>query len=145
VALLALVLLLAAGAGWVYVRLGKNIPTFGADGVSRDRPRSTAGQNVLVIGSDSRAGANESLGGGTGDVGRSDTTFLLHIYPDHRHAVGVSVPRDALADIPRCRLPDGRWSAPQTGVMFNSAFTVRPTASPSPAPATPRPKTMPPR
>jgi LCP family protein required for cell wall assembly len=133
VALLSLVLLLAAGAGWGYARLDGNILTFGADGVSRVRPRSTAGQNVLVIGSDSRAGANESLGGGTGAVGRSDTTFLLHVYADHRHAVGVSIPRDALVDIPRCRLPDGRWSAPQTGVMFNSAFAVGLTRAGNPA------------
>ncbi|TKA00615.1 LytR family transcriptional regulator [Actinacidiphila oryziradicis] len=125
--------LLVAGAGWVCARLGGNIATFGAGGVSGDRPTSAAGQNVLVIGSDSRAGGNRSLGGGTGAVGRSDTTLLLHVYADQRHAVGVSVPRDALVDIPPCRLPDGRWSAPQQSVMFNSAFAVGLTASGNPA------------
>ncbi|MFF4157573.1 LCP family protein [Streptomyces sp. NPDC001678] len=119
------VLLLAAGAGWVYLRLDGNISTFDADGLSKDRPGAgVAGQNVLVIGSDSRSGDNAALGGGEGDVGRSDTAFLLHVYGDREHAVAVSIPRDTLVDIPPCRLPDGDWTNEQQHVMFNSAFTV---------------------
>ncbi|MDT0453014.1 LCP family protein [Streptomyces hesseae] len=118
-------LLLVAGAGWVYLRLNGNISTFDADGLSKDRPGAgAAGQNVLVIGSDSRSGDNASLGGGEGDVGRSDTAFLLHVYGDREHAVAVSIPRDTLVDIPSCRLPDGGWTNEQQHVMFNSAFTV---------------------
>ncbi|WP_078653738.1 LCP family protein [Streptomyces catenulae] len=126
--------LVAAGAGWLYHRLDGNITTFGADGVSRDRPApNTGGSNVLVIGSDSRSGKNSELGGGEGDVGRSDTAFLLHIYGDRKHALAVSVPRDALVDIPPCRLPDGSWTQPRTNTMFNSAFTVGETAEGNPA------------
>ena len=36
----------------------------------------------------------------------------------------VSIPRDSLVDIPRCKLPDGSWSRPQSKVMFNSAFAI---------------------
>ncbi|MEU5048473.1 LCP family protein [Streptomyces sp. NPDC021096] len=118
-------LLLTAGAGWLYLKLNGNIDTFDAGGLSKNRPgASAAGQNVLVIGSDSRAGENSGLGGGEGDVGRSDTAFLLHVYGDREHAVAVSIPRDTLVDIPPCRLPDGSWTAERQHVMFNSAFSV---------------------
>ncbi|MFH8404415.1 LCP family protein [Streptomyces sp. NPDC018019] len=121
----SLLVLIAAGAGWFYFKLNGNITTFGAEGVSPQRPAEGAGgQNVLVIGSDSRAGGNSALGGGDGDVGRSDTAFLLHIYGDSKHAVAVSIPRDTLVDIPPCRLPSGKWTAPQHNVMFNAAFSV---------------------
>ncbi|MBH1937071.1 LCP family protein [Streptomyces sp. AV19] len=130
---LALLLLLVLGAGWVLLELGGNISTFGADGIARDRPGAAAGQNVLVIGSDSRAGGNRALGGGTGDVGRSDTAFLLHVYEDGSHATAVSIPRDTLLEIPPCRLPDGSWTSARSRAMFNSAFTVGGTAQGNPA------------
>ncbi|MGK5547752.1 LCP family protein, partial [Streptomyces sp. URMC 127] len=124
-AVVAFVVLLAAGAGWVWLRLDGNISTFDADGLSKNRPGAgAAGQNVLVIGSDSRSGGNRDLGGGEGDVGRSDTAFLLHVYRDREHAVAVSIPRDTLVDIPPCRLPDGSWTSGRTRAMFNSAFSV---------------------
>ncbi|MFF3128785.1 LCP family protein [Streptomyces sp. NPDC057908] len=129
-------LLVTAGAGWVYLRLSGNIETFSSDGISGDRPDASAskGANVLVIGSDARTGGNSDLGGGDKtDVGRSDTAFLLHIYADHKHAVAVSVPRDTLVDIPPCKLPDGSWSKTQTNTMFNAAYSVGQTAKGNPA------------
>ncbi|KAA6215082.1 LytR family transcriptional regulator [Streptomyces albofaciens JCM 4342] len=130
----SLLVLIAAGAGWFYLKLNGNITTFGADGVSPQRPAEGAGgQNILVIGSDSRSGGNSSLGGGDGDVGRSDTAFLLHIYGDSKHAVAVSIPRDTLVEIPPCRLPDGRWTKPQHNAMFNAAFSVGESAKGNPA------------
>ncbi|MFF2013241.1 LCP family protein [Streptomyces sp. NPDC058195] len=131
---LSFLVLLVAGAGWAYLKLGGSIDTFSADGISGDRPPgSEQGQNVLVVGSDSRSGGNSELGGGTGEVGRSDTAFLLHVYGDHRHAVAVSIPRDALVDIPSCKGADGRWTAPQRNVMFNAAFSVGESAEGNPA------------
>ncbi|MEV0275281.1 LCP family protein [Streptomyces sp. NPDC050610] len=122
----SLVVLATAGAGWVYFKLNGNINTFAADGIARERPKSSAaGQNVLIIGSDARTGGNDKLGGGDkDDVGRSDTAFLLHIYGDGKHAVGVSIPRDSLVDIPPCKLPDGSWTHEQNNTMFNAAFSV---------------------
>ncbi|WP_393053516.1 LCP family protein [Streptomyces sp. LN549] len=131
---LSFLVLLVAGVGWGYLKLTGSIDTFSADGISGDRPPDTsAGQNVLVIGSDSRSGDNSGLGGGTGTVGRSDTAFLLHVYADHRHAVAVSIPRDSLVDIPACKKPDGDWTTPQHHVMFNGAFSVGETAEGNPA------------
>ncbi|WP_392676494.1 LCP family protein [Streptomyces sp. LN785] len=131
---LSFLVLLVAGVGWCYLKLTGRIDTFSADGISGDRPPdSSNGQNVLVIGSDSRAGENKELGGGKGAVGRSDTAFLLHVYADHRNAVAVSIPRDTLVDIPACKTPGGRWTAPQQHVMFNGAFSVGDTAEGNPA------------
>ncbi|MCQ8768954.1 LCP family protein [Streptomyces telluris] len=131
---MAFVVLLTAGAGWLWLRLNGNISTFDADGLSKNRPGAgVAGQNVLVIGSDSRAGGNSGLGGGEGDVGRSDTAFLLHVYRDREHAIAVSIPRDTLVDIPPCRRPDGSWTSGRTRAMFNSAFSVGESAKGNPA------------
>ncbi|MBZ4321626.1 LCP family protein [Streptomyces huiliensis] len=131
---LVLLILLVAAAGWTYLRLDGNLGVFDADGIARDRPPgSAAGDNVLVIGSDSRAGGNRDLGGGTGRTGRSDTAFLLHVYGDGERAAVVNIPRDTLVEIPPCRLPDGGWTATRREAMFNSAFSVGGTAEGNPA------------
>ncbi|MEW2125818.1 LCP family protein [Streptomyces sp. NPDC007259] len=131
---LSFLVLLVAGVGWGYLKLTGSIDTFSSDGVSGDRPPgSSGGQNVLVIGSDTRSGNNKGLGGGTGAVGRSDTVLLLHVYADRKHAVAVSVPRDAMVDIPACRKPDGSWTAPRHHSQFNGAFSVGETTEGNPA------------
>lgn len=61
--------------------------------------------NILLIGSDSRQGIH---GFGKGIAGsRSDTSMLLHISPNHAHAIVVSFPRDAMVPIYACK-PDGQ-------------------------------------
>jgi LCP family protein required for cell wall assembly len=132
---LAVLLLGTAGLGWIHLKLNGNIDTFGADGLSKDRPAvSTKGENVLVIGSDARTDGNSALGGGDkGDIGRSDTAFLLHVYADHRHAVAVSIPRDTLVTLPPCKLPDGTWTRTRPNTMFNEAYSVGQTAKGNPA------------
>ncbi|MFD9824447.1 LCP family protein [Streptomyces violascens] len=131
----SLVVLLTTGAGWIYIQLDGNIETFGADGISDNRPPASAnGSNVLVIGTDARTGGNSDLGGGDkSDIGRSDTAFLLHTYADQKHAVAVSIPRDTLVDIPPCKLPDGSWTRPQANTMFNAAYSVGQTPKGNPA------------
>ncbi|WP_405013440.1 LCP family protein [Kitasatospora sp. NBC_01539] len=131
----AVLVLATAGAGaWFYHRLDQNISTFSADGVATSRPPVApvpsgapgGGRpvNVLLLGSDTRSDGNGSLGGGDAGVGHSDTAILLHVYADHKHAVGVSIPRDTLVTVPACKLPNGSWTNPRTNQMFNSAFTV---------------------
>ncbi|QNP69529.1 LCP family protein [Streptomyces roseirectus] len=131
---LSLLVLLGAGAGWLYLKLDGDITTFDAGGLSEQRPADTAGENVLVIGSDARTDGNAAFGGGDkNDIGRSDTTFLLHVYADHQHALAVSIPRDTLVTIPPCKLPDGTWSAEQRNTMFNAAFSMGQTDKGNPA------------
>lgn len=130
----SLVVLAVGAAGYVYFKLDGNISSFDAKGLSKNRPpANTKGENILLIGSDSRAGDNSDFAGGTGDVGRSDTTILLHVYADHEHAVGVSIPRDALVSIPPCLLPNGQWSPTQNATMFNAAFSMGNTEKGNPA------------
>jgi len=82
-------------------------------------------QNFLLIGSDTRSGANGKYETSAGEVGgaRSDTTILAHLSPDGGKATMVSFPRDSWVDVPSCKKPDGSMSQPYTG-MFNSAFEL---------------------
>ncbi|MDI5966673.1 LCP family protein [Streptantibioticus silvisoli] len=130
----SLAVLLVAAVGAVWFRLDGDITAFSAGGESKNRPPANqAGENVLLLGSDSRAGSNRDFAGGTGDIGRSDTAILLHVFADHRHALGVSVPRDSLVTIPPCLLPNGSWSPTQYDTPFNAAFSMGDTVKGNPA------------
>ncbi len=65
------------------------------------RPPYTAGLNILVIGSDSRAGLGHKFGAGV-QGSRSDTSMLLHIAPGHTRADIISFPRDSMVPILAC-------------------------------------------
>ncbi|MER7755370.1 LCP family protein [Kitasatospora sp. NPDC097643] len=132
--------LLLLGGCAVYLRLNSNLTTFDGDGLSKDRPAAAPPDaqghtpvNVLLIGSDSRGNGNSDLGGGGDGGARSDTAILLHVYADHKHATGISIPRDSLVTLPPCKLPNGKWTKEQTNVMFNSAFSVGDTEQGNPA------------
>ncbi|WP_436786973.1 LCP family protein, partial [Yinghuangia sp. YIM S10712] len=130
---MAFVLLVAGGlAWWVYERLDSNIKTedFAAKlGGDKDRPLPTGALNILLVGSDTRAGDNAEYGSDPADARaqRSDTTILLHVPEGRRTALGVSFPRDLMVDVPACQKPGGGVSEPYFG-MFNSAMSVGGTA-----------------
>lgn len=73
-------------------------------------------ENILLVGSDSRSGANAKYG--HADGARSDTMILLHISPGGGQTVGLSFPRDLMVPIPDC----GSHPAQPVG-MINFAFT----------------------
>jgi LCP family protein required for cell wall assembly len=80
--------------------------------------------NILVMGSDSRAGAGNDIDGQT-DIGqRSDTTILVHISADRKTVYGVSLPRDAMVARPECKNDDGKTIPATDPVIFNDAFSV---------------------
>ena len=89
-------------------------------------PKLDGSMNILVIGSDSRAGTRGKYG--TGIYGsRSDTSMLLHISPDHKQAVVVSFPRDSMVPVLQC-LPDGQGhpgqqAAPGQSEMLNATYS----------------------
>jgi len=67
------------------------------------RPPYTAALNILVIGSDSRAGTGNKFGSASVIAGaRSDTMMLLHIAPGHQRADIISLPRDSMVPILSC-------------------------------------------
>ncbi len=76
---------------------------------------------ILVLGSDSRAGANDDRSGIAGM--RADTTILAHVAADRSRVDLVSIPRDTLVDIPPCTLPDGTQTAHRND-MINAAFAI---------------------
>jgi LCP family protein required for cell wall assembly len=79
--------------------------------------------NILVVGSDTRAGANDFIGGSEEGGGRSDTTLVLHVAADRSRALGVSIPRDSMVDMPDCTGLDGD-QVPGATRQFNDAYTI---------------------
>ncbi|WP_435834389.1 LCP family protein, partial [Streptomyces albogriseolus] len=127
--LLTLAVLLVAGAGaayWLWSDLDGNIN--GVDineAIGDDRPEKlpTSGQNVLILGSDSRAGDNAELKTGKIAGARSDTALVMHIPEGRTQAVAVSIPRDTLVTRPECKDADGSTVAAAERVMFNSIYS----------------------
>lgn len=75
---------------------------------------------VLLMGSDARSGKGNT-GYGSFDGARSDTTMLVHIYPDRDSALVLSIPRDTVTDLPSCKDASGA-TLPPVRDRFNSAF-----------------------
>ena len=122
-AFVVLVLLVSGGVAYAYHHLAGNITTIGgtenagASGVERpsaSSPSPSKGAakvdhkplNILILGSDTRDGENQFIGGSQG-IGRSDTAIVLHLSADRKWAVGVSIPRDSMVQLPPCKKPDG--------------------------------------
>lgn len=125
---LSLLLLAAAATGWTfYRRLDGNIRTdtdtaqeLAEHEEERPKPRPGPALNILLLGSDSRAGDNGDYGRDEGSA-RADTAILFHIAGDRKSATGVSLPRDLMVDIPACTGPDGSATRARFA-QFNWAF-----------------------
>lgn len=124
--LVAVVLLGGAGITFVYFKLNGNISSIDVDARigPRNRPADlpNGSMDVLVLGSDSRAGKNSEYGRGGG--ARSDTAMIVHIYEDRKRASVVSIPRDTLVDRPACPKNGGGTAPPAKRSMFNEAYSV---------------------
>ena len=122
-----LVLAGAGGAVYVYQRLNGNIHSVDIDSMlGGDRPRNPGNgtMDILVLGSDSRSGANRAYGHDSGSA-RSDTAMIVHLSKGHKRASVVSIPRDTLVHRPACHRWHGGGTAPaQQRAMFNSAYAV---------------------
>ncbi|MGR6972735.1 LCP family protein [Streptomyces cynarae] len=123
-----ILLLGGTGAGYLYFKLNGNIKSVDINqALGGDRPQKVdnGSENILVLGSDTRSGANRKLGGGTDDgTGRSDTAMIVHLYKGHKQASVVSIPRDTLVDRPACTDTKGVTHAAARGSMFNEAYSV---------------------
>lgn len=86
-------------------------------------PNSGKPINLLVMGQDSRDGAeNSALGNGAaGGEHNADTTMIAQISADRSYVNLVSIPRDTLVDVPACTTSKGTIPA-RYNVMFNSIF-----------------------
>jgi len=80
------------------------------------------GFNVLVVGSDTRAGQGEGFE--FVDTELNDVNLLVHVSENHDHAVVVSFPRDLLLDIPACPKADGTESKPREMEALNTTMGI---------------------
>ncbi|WP_328438527.1 LCP family protein [Streptomyces sp. NBC_00444] len=123
-----IVVLGGTGVGYVYFKLNGNLKSVDIDqalGTDRPTKADNGSENILVLGSDTRSGSNQKLGGGADDgSARSDTAMIVHVYKGHKKASVVSIPRDTLIDRPECTDTDGDTHDAATDVMFNSAYTT---------------------
>lgn len=116
---MAVLILGLAGVGYLLVRhYNGNIDRI--SGVFSNRGKAPAAaphnaMNVLLVGSDTRAGANgRGTGGHTLTAGqRSDTIILAHLYGRSDNALFLSFPRDSYVEIPA-------WTDPKTGTVHRS-------------------------
>jgi LCP family protein required for cell wall assembly len=107
------------GVYGLYLQLNGNIQHEDPNAVigAANRPKKLNNAvNILMMGSDSRAGADAEYG--RADGARSDTMILLHISPGGGQTLGISFPRDSMVPIPACKDHPA-----QTLAMINSAFT----------------------
>lgn len=122
----ALMTLLGAGAAYAYVNLNGNIASQDVDGQlsagSRPERIAAGALNVLLLGSDSRSGANQAYGRDEGGA-RSDTAMVVHLADGRKSASVISIPRDTLVDRPACTTRSGAVPAARS-VMFNSAYSA---------------------
>lgn len=133
-ALVVVVLVLTVG---IYLKLTGNIDKIDISGLgwrpdreaSKDSDTDLGPLNILVMGSDSRAGeGNKEYGQDITEYGvagaRSDTTMLVHLAADRKSAVVISIPRDSMTKAPKdCKDPA---STVQDGVIrqWNQNFTL---------------------
>jgi LCP family protein required for cell wall assembly len=87
-------------------------------------PPAAPAANYLVVGSDSRAGANSKLPhtGGT-SCHCADTIIVVHVPKGHAKAIVVSIPRDSWVTIPAHTTNDGRRVAVQES-KINAALAI---------------------
>jgi LCP family protein required for cell wall assembly len=127
VSTLVLALVTALSVVFLYRHLNGNLNVEDVTtALGDDRPQKTGPEgalNILIMGSDSRAGAGNAIDNqDPGNGARSDTTVILHLSADRERAYGISIPRDSIVDRPACgeddEIPGGQ------GDKWNVAFAV---------------------
>ncbi|MFD8864028.1 LCP family protein [Streptomyces sp. NPDC059590] len=114
-----------AGIGYLYYKLDGNLTGVNINAaLGSDRPKNidNGSMDILVLGSDSRAGKNGQYGKDEG-TSRSDTAMIVHVYKGRQKASVVSIPRDTLVRRPACE-KDGQTAPAERLAMFNSAYEV---------------------
>lgn len=123
-------LFIGTGAATAYFTIQGNIKSADVTSLLGERPpqapappgdaNSGRPLNILLIGSDTRAGDNAAIGGANGGM-RSDTAIIMHISADRSRVEFVSIPRDSWVKIPACLRSNKTKSSPETN-KFNTAF-----------------------
>ncbi|MEU9890359.1 LCP family protein [Sphaerisporangium sp. NPDC051011] len=125
IALTAVLVIVALTGYTLYRNLLGGIHTEDVNGdLNANRPvNSTGALNVLLVGSDSRAGDNKRYGQHmAGEGERTDTIILMHVSPNRDKATLISFPRDSMVQIPACKNARTKAAIPPRLDMINSAF-----------------------
>ncbi|WSI98023.1 LCP family protein [Nocardia sp. NBC_01329] len=129
VAFFSVLALLITGGGWSYLRAtGNSFTQVSALAENEDDVIDAQAQlgdeNYLIVGTDTRAGANGDVGAGTvedAEGARADTTMLVHIPKDRSRVVVMSFPRDLDVTRPECNgFDEEKWD--YTEEVFDSAM-----------------------
>jgi LCP family protein required for cell wall assembly len=99
-------------------------------------PRIYQPENILLMGSDTRAGKQDALLGHSGptssDTMQSDVLMIAHLSADRQHVTVVSIPRDLYVTAPTCKawdyttnsLSDQDYVTPYSIWKITNAFSV---------------------
>lgn len=118
---------MAGVAGYYYNDLSSNITSItGPNWIkATDEPEPETGEpiNILLMGSDTREGRDSKGYGHSSTIAgaRSDTTILMHLSGDRTRALGVSIPRDSMVQLPTCKNAAGVTDGGKVA-RFNEAF-----------------------
>ncbi|MFJ1898017.1 LCP family protein [Streptomyces sp. NPDC088115] len=125
--LAGLVVVGGGGLGYAYFQLDGNLKAVDINNaLGKNRPQNVdnGSEDILVLGSDSRSGANQRYGADQGGA-RSDTAMVVHVNKGHKSASVVSIPRDTLVSRPECTSDEnGADAAGEQRAMFNTAYEV---------------------
>lgn len=105
-----LLLLLTGIAGASFMRLRTNVQTDALNlGRYQNEGLADGPLDILVVGSDTRLGANANYGdeADAKSGARADVMMLVQISENRRNVSVLSFPRDLIVDIPACRAQDG--------------------------------------
>lgn len=118
--------------GWLGLgRVSGSINRIDAFANVKNRPdKPTSAMNLLLVGSDNRAGLTAAqskelaVGGLAVAAGaRSDTMLLVHVSKSRDSAVIISLPRDSLVTIPEHQSTSGKSLIPARKNKLNAAFS----------------------
>ena len=138
VALVAVIVLVATGWEWVIKsRADSGIISRSVQAIVTDDTNlatataapppagSYQAENILLLGSDTRAGAAKRPPGApttstVDGVANSDSQMIAHVSADRQHVTVLSIPRDTMIDAPTCN---------ELGCRHRSAVAIRTTRS----------------
>ncbi|MPY81248.1 MAG: LytR family transcriptional regulator [Actinophytocola sp.] len=123
---LAMIVFLATGSAWGmktwYNSKFEQVAALDVNSADiKDAPAQLGDENFLIVGSDTRAGADQEASGVSG--ARSDAVMVAHIPKDRDRGVVVSFPRDLEVTRPACQ----RWD-PNTAQYTNEIVPEAPLA-----------------
>ena len=116
----------ALGVYFVYRHLNANLHQVDISGVVGSQPVDLHPQaeNILILGSDTRAGQGAGFGNSAVlNTDHSDTLLIVHVSADRQWADVMSIPRDSWVSIPSCLMGNGQTSSATT-FKINEAFTL---------------------